>query len=435
MKVLIVSSSAWRQDCSFGNTFSNWFSGMQDVEIANIYLDSKNPDKTDYVTDFFQIPEKKVAKSIFKRKTKTWKRFTNVDIVDDDQPQEQTNALIPFAKRKRWTIFFILRKLIWSLGRWKTKELFQFVEDFRPDIIFQPIYHRSPANKIALKIQKKFDIPMVGFIGDDVYTLKQLSFSPLFWIDRLINRRGVKKSVKHCDILYVASDLQKREYEKIFKLPINVLMKFGDFEGEPNVSDLINEPVKFVYTGNIDSGRYESLSLLVKSFQQLGGSELDIYSKTELSAKQIDSLNVEGVSHFWGGISYQRVCEVQKEADVLVFVESMKLKGKLAVRQSFSTKIVDYFAVPRCILAIGPSDIAPIEYLKENNVAVVCSDYSKMTEQIKEILENKEKIYFYAKNAWELGKKRHNKKDAQKKLRDDLIKVINTKRLKTMVEN
>ena len=397
---------------------------MQNIEIANIYLDSKMPDKTDYVTDFFQISEKKVIKSIIKRKTKTWNRFTNQDIQEEtENGDEQSNVLMPFAKRSRWTIFFVIRKMFWGLGKWRSDELFKFVEDFKPDIIFQPIYHRSTANKIALMIQKKYNIPMVGFIGDDVYTLKQLSFSPLFWIDRLINRRGVRKLVRRCKTLYVASDLQKREYEKIFKLPIKTLMKFGDFTDQQYSEIIIHNPVRFVYTGNIDEGRYKALELLAKALEKAGGGILDIYSKTELSEKQIKKLNIEGVSQFLGGISYQRVCEVQKEADVLVFAESMKLKGKLLVRQSFSTKLVDYFSVPRCIFAIGPKDIAPIEYLEENNVAVVCSDYSCIEGQIKKLLTNKEMIQCYARNAWQLGMRRHQKQLMQALLRDDLEQI------------
>ena len=425
MKILIISSSAWRQDCSFGNTFSNWFEGMQNIEIANIYLDAKLPDKTEYVTNFFQISEKKVIKSVFKRHLKTWSRFSNKEIDDEaEKGDEKDISLMPFAKRNRWTIFFIIRKMLWSLGKWKSKELFDFVEEFKPDIIFQPIYHRSVANKIALMIHKKYNIPMVGFIGDDIYTLKQFSFSPLFWIDRLINRRGVRKLVNCCEMLYVASDLQKREYEKIFKLPIKTLMKFGDFTNQQYSVPNIHDPVQFVYTGNIDAGRYKALEILAKVLEEVGGGILHIYSKTELSEKQIKNLNIKEVSQFFGGISYQRVCEVQKEADVLVFAESMKLKGKLSVRQSFSTKLVDYFSVPRCIFAIGPKDIAPIEYLQENNVAVVCSNYAQMQEQIKDLLTNKEKIYYYARNAWELGIKRHQKQDMQSSLHDDLRQII-----------
>ena len=423
MRILIVSSSAWRQDCSFGNTFSNWFENMQDIKIANIYLDGNIPDKNEYVTDFFQISEKKVIKSVFKRKLKTWHRFSNNEIEKMTEGETKKEvSLMPFVRRSRWTIFFIIRKILWFFGRWKSKELFDFVEEFKPDIIFQPIYHRSAANKIALTIYKKYNIPMVGFVGDDVYTLKQYSLSPLFWIDRLINRRGVRKLIKCCKFLYVATDFQKREYEKIFKLPIKTLMKFGNFEKEQQTI-ILHEPVKFVYTGNIDKGRYKALVHLVQTLKQLRRGVLDVYSKTELSQKQIKALNVEGVSRFLGGISYKEVCDAQREADVLVFAESMRLKGKLQVRQSFSTKLVDYFAIPRCILAIGPKDIAPIEYLRENDAAVICSDYFKLTQQLGDLLSNPDKICHYADNAWVLGKKRHEKSVMQTLLREDLERV------------
>ena len=36
MKILVLSSTPWTNDNSFGNSFSNIFEGIEDVEIANI---------------------------------------------------------------------------------------------------------------------------------------------------------------------------------------------------------------------------------------------------------------------------------------------------------------------------------------------------------------------------------------------------------------
>ena len=59
------------------------------------------------------------------------------------------------------------------------------------------------------------------------------------------------------------------------------------------------------------------------------------------------------------------------EADILLHVESFNEKMKKYTRLSISTKIPEYLASKRLIIAIGPVDIASIEYLKDNKAALI----------------------------------------------------------------
>ena len=45
--------------------------------------------------------------------------------------------------------------------------------------------------------------------------------------------------------------------------------------------------------------------------------------------------------------------EIQENADVVVFVESLEKEHRLVARLSFSTKLTDYFASGKCIFALG----------------------------------------------------------------------------------
>ena len=44
MKVLILSNTPWREDNSFGNSFSNIFGNIPNLEIANIFFKYGEPD-------------------------------------------------------------------------------------------------------------------------------------------------------------------------------------------------------------------------------------------------------------------------------------------------------------------------------------------------------------------------------------------------------
>ena len=84
-------------------------------------------------------------------------------------------------------------------------------DDFKPDIIFQPIYYSNYILRTALFIKEYTGVPMIGYISDDCYTLKQFRLSPLYWIDRFHKRRKVKKVFLSCEFVYVISDIQKTE--------------------------------------------------------------------------------------------------------------------------------------------------------------------------------------------------------------------------------
>lgn len=144
-----------------------------------------------------------------------------------------------------------------------------FLDDFQPDLIFQPIYYSNYLTEMAVKIQKYTKTPMIGYISDDNYTLKQFNLSPLYWVDRLHKRKKVKKAVQKCKILYVISDIQKKDYEVAFQVPCKVLTKCADFDENPVLKENFNNPLQFVFTGNIGSNRWKSLALIARALNEI----------------------------------------------------------------------------------------------------------------------------------------------------------------------
>ena len=65
MKVLIISSTPWNNANSFGNTFSNLFEGMENVEIYNIAC-RHGVSSNSIVSKAVQLTDKSVLKSIYK---------------------------------------------------------------------------------------------------------------------------------------------------------------------------------------------------------------------------------------------------------------------------------------------------------------------------------------------------------------------------------
>ena len=64
MKILYLSNIEWSDDNASGNTASNWFAGMKDMEFASIYRRNSMPNNS--VCDkYYQITMTSIIKKFF----------------------------------------------------------------------------------------------------------------------------------------------------------------------------------------------------------------------------------------------------------------------------------------------------------------------------------------------------------------------------------
>lgn len=426
MRILILSDTPWNKDNSFGNSFSNIFEGISNIEIANIYCKYGNTD-CNIVKRSFQITEKSLIKNLLNKNLPSGIETNSFKAIELNITEEHTFNQV---RKQRLQVYFWMRDLIWKIGRWKSSELKRFIDDFRPDLIFQPVYYSNYLSDIALFIKKYTNVPMLGYISDDCYTLKQFSLSPFYWIDRLYKRRKVKKVINNCEILYVISDIQKKEYEKIFNTPCKVLTKGAKFGEERPVYKSTNENIRLLYAGNLSAGRQKTLSLISKTIANFNRNgvliTLDIYSASPIKKQNLKIFNENGCK-FHGSVSYNEILNIQKECDLLIHIEGMSLKERCAVHQSFSTKIVDFFEMAKPILAVGPKDVASMDYLIRNDAAITATSEKELEEKLRMIIENPKIIKEYGDKAWDCGKRNHQIDNIQKMLKDDFENLIEKK--------
>ena len=283
-------------------------------------------------------------------------------------------------------------------------------------------------NKLVRYVQEYTKKPLMLYAWDDVYSMRQFSLSPLYWIDRLMQRYSIRKLVEQCNILYTISKEQAEEYARTLKKRTELLYKGRDFAESPE-HGVLTRPFKIIYTGNLYSGRYKTLVRLCKDLQEINkdGSKavVDIYSGTPLSDKEISAINIRGTSIFCGKISEEEVQKLQSEADILLHIEPFTLKGSLLCRLSFSTKLVDYFHKRKCIFAVGSGVCSSMKYLKRYDAAVVAESYDEMREKLKDLINNPETVKEYADKAWNCGENNHRIEDIQNRLLKDFGEVIN----------
>lgn len=423
MKVLIISNTPWRMDTGFGNSFSNIFDDIKEVEIANIYCSSGKPDNRN-IKNYFQTTEKLQLKHLFNKNKPSGKRILTLDVTNEDN--EELRKFDIYRRFRLYSVFFA-REMFWKLGLWKSNELFSFVEEFQPNLIFVNVYNKRYIANMNLYLSKKFNLPMVSYISDPNYSLRRLEFHPLFWIDRLLLRRKLKKVFLKSKKIYTISDIQLNEMKKSFPdKEIKILTKVEDFDNNNLVKYDINNPIKLLYAGNIDKGRFKSLSLIAKAVGELifeNKIQLDIYSATTLTKKQLKKFDYKNV-FFHGKIPYQELIKKNKEADLPIHVEGLSYKERCKVYQSFSTKIVDYLFLSKPIFSVGKTDCASIKFIKDNKCGFVSQNYNEILCNMKKILENPKIIKEYGENSWDTGKKYCNKTTKLNELLNDLKSIV-----------
>ena len=403
MKILFLSLNPWRKDNSLGNSYSSIFGKMEDVEIAHIFSINKEPDYEKNITRYYQINENDVIKSFFslRRGVGVGKEVTIYSFEDAKKSEEGENASlyskgVSTWKKHHWILLAWGRELLWRFGNINYKGLIDFIKDFNPDIFFLSFGNIFITNRLALYIKEQTGVPLVVHMQMDHYTLKRVSFNPLFWIDKCLKRAMIRRLAKKTDLFFCISERLKNELEEKLHVPCKVLYKIPDGGRSSKPYKEIHNPVRFLFTGNIGANRWKTLALLAKSLNKLQFGHLDIYTANPITKEIEKRLNIEGYSTIHDPVSQDEVIRLQNEADVLVHVEAFDLKNRLLVSGAISTKIMDYLSVGRSILAIGSYDIDSMAFLREGNAAMMAHSEVELINVLNKLKADNSILFDYA---------------------------------------
>ena len=403
MKVLFVSASPINNSLSIGNTFLNVF--PEETELASVYTKNGIPDSR--ILKAFRINEKMILKG--KHGAYVNERYLKGN---SDSKGEINPELVKLAQKKRYTAMYWLQNLIWRIPVWKSAQLKRFILDFEPDIIFTIFANNIYLNRLILCIADVAQKPLVVYGWDNNYFDNPFEKSLFKKLIHKSEKRYMRKVAARTEKMLVISDIMKEEYEKEFSKQCDVIAKCYDFDETPHLKENVSTPLKLVYTGNLGINRWKSLAIIVNALKKVNSeslkAQLQIYSPTPLTDEMKNALISEGNSCFMGSVSADKIPDIQRDADVLVHIESFDEKSLFAVKYSFSTKIVDYLKCARPILAVGPKDVASIDYFIRNDSAIAVTDEAQLADALEQLVNDSELRKEYAQKAYECGKNNHN---------------------------
>lgn len=420
-KILVLSVSSWNSKVG-ADTWPMLLNHHDPNAVASLSLRDDYPD-SDVAKHYFVISEDCVIKSIFNRKLATG------HVVGEKQTNQEQKNLASQSKRygtkKHELVFRILREFVWTFGKWKSKELRDFIDSFQPDVIMYSMEGYIHLNRICMYVKKYSHAKSIGFFWDDNFTYKQ-SNEVLHRIFRFFQRKSLKKLSANTDAFWAITDMTKREADAFFNIDCTVLTK--PIRTTPVYYETIpHKPLHILYTGNLQIGRDSSLVKVINAVKLVNERqtefEVHVYTKTVLEPAALNQLSCD-FCHVHDAIPQAEVLELQKEADILLFLEDVDGKYAHKARLSFSTKITDYLCASKCILAVGCLDTAPMQYFQEYQAAIIATSEKEIADQLTVLASTPEKLNEYAERAYLCAIKNHNKEKIHRIVDETIDKVM-----------
>lgn len=413
-RILIISHNPINTTDNMGKTLGNIFSGFDEKELCQLYFREQNVEAKN-CEKFFCIDDVSMVKSVINRFYKTGKIVKNNTIIK--KPNEAEEEIFQKGKKRTGSIY-ILRNLLWRIGKWNTKELKAWLKEMNPSAIFFAAGDYTFSFNIALKISKMFNIPLYVYYTDEYYRKDSTENKLISRIAKSQYRRVFRKIMKNCKNYFTITQNMLEFYEKEFSKRGMLLV---------NITELYFEPQKYSdktslnisYIGNLGYGRWKNIIEIKEMIDEINSNartryNLKVYSgekdKNILTAIKT-SLNTE---EYQGEISKEAVIEKMKDADILIHVEGFEEVNKERVKYSLSTKIPDILASKRIMLAYGPKDVASIQYIYDNNVGLIANNKEELKTILQDLIENKIDVKQILENANNLIEKNHRIKDIHK---------------------
>ena len=356
------------------------FSAFDKKELCQLYIYPSLPD-CEFCSSYYRVTDKDVLKSYYKFKVRGREIQKEEISTERHELFENTKDEKIYRNRKnKKPSRLLLRDLMWKFSRWYNKSLRNWIKEQQPTCIFVAPGTGKFLYDIALKISKKYNLPIVSYICDDYYFVKKAD-SFLGRIQQWLLKRKIEELMSHSRAVVTICDELKVCYEEKFDVPTQRIMTGSSFPIAENVRKQ-SEVKTITYMGNIRCNRYTALAKVGQALDEINAENqtdffLEIYSgeKDERilnSFKGIDSVKLCG---FISGKEFE---EKLKNAELLLHVEAFDEKSIDLVKHSVSTKIADSLGSGVCLLGYGPKEVASMQHLIRNDCALVCTTESEL---------------------------------------------------------
>ncbi|MCD7753785.1 MAG: glycosyltransferase [Clostridiales bacterium] len=410
-RTLVISHNVFSETGNMGKTMADLLSCIPPDYLAQLYFHTEEP-SVNICKRYFRVTDQDVLHSVLIRKSH-FRVFYENDIQASCNEMKigagkGVKAKVYQLARRRTPGIYFLRNMMWRIGKWKSQELDTWIQDFNPEVIFFASGDYTFSYRITFEIARKYKIPVVLWCCDDHY----ISGYGRALFANLVHRnlmKWVRRLSNYVKEVIVISDKMKRDYAALFQKPIHVVR----ISAQENMMRTTYEQRKgIVYSGRLGVNRFIPLIQLGKALREAnieGFEAIDVYSN-EQNPSILAQLTMENGIRFHGFVTGTQIPGILGNAKFLLHIEAFDDKSKNRTRYSLSTKIGEYLQSGACLIAYGPDDISSIEYLNDENAAVILKKAEDLPKLLYQISNNKSAYNSYVAHARNLAEKNHNKK-------------------------
>ena len=386
-RVLILSHSPLSGTQNNGKTLTSLFAGWPREKLAQLYFLDDQPG-FDICGRFFQCTDAQMLRAMLTgapagsavreapvkpEQAPPSNSLRNSGNAHGGMPRAMLSAL-RWVLNRHYPLPEYGRDLLWRSGRWRSPALVEWLDAFSPEAVFFQGSNYPFAYDIAQWICQRYGIKLLIQLTDD-YTYVTHPLLPMAWVFRRRYLKKFKAGLARAQAVYAIGPAMQAEYARRFgcdhiRVAANCVT-LQDIAPEPKEKT----PLRLLYAGSLHTGRWRVLREIGRALLLLReeGQEatLEIYTPRPLPDGLRKKLTLEPAMAVCGSLTPQQLAQEMGKANVLVMVESFKPGARKVTRLSLSTKIPEYMAAGRCILAVGPADISSMAYLRQRNAAIL----------------------------------------------------------------
>ncbi len=255
-----------------------------------------------------------------------------------------------------------------------SKPLADWISDFRPDVIYSVLGSGRMISLVS-QISKGISAPIVPHFMDDWPDILYSRSTTLAIPRSLLNRRLLKLLATCSGGLAICEDMSN-EMSKRYKIPFDHFMNCVALRPESSSVTNTSNKTTFGFAGGLHLNRWQSLVSLATALQNLYDRgeqvQLNIYTLPADLSKYESLFRKFTVVGDLSSLKASEVDDKLQLLDVPVHVESFTAIDSQYTRLSISTKIPQYMASGKPILAIGPKGLSSIKYIERTNSGLVC---------------------------------------------------------------
>lgn len=422
MNVLVVGGGSWDDTTSLGNTLSNFFGELENVDFYNLYFRETLPNNK-VCTNYFRITTKELLKNFLNPpKNGKYLLFETAPHGKPDDAGIREKKAISAIHRYNLKAIYDLEDFLWYTGKWKNEKLDHFLDMCKPDIIFSFAAGNSYMVLPIEYIKKKTGAKLVLFVADDMHTTYRIKNDS--HTKRM--RRDFDKLMMLADKVYGVSEELCEYYRSLYHICVTPLYKGCSIDAP--IKTTVNDPVRLIYAGNLLFGRDTTLIALVDALDSLNKDKqravLDIYSGTLVTDAVRNKLNRKHTAVFHGKRSYEEIKEQMCQADIVLHIESFEEDNIPMVRYSLSTKIIDCLQSGSVMLTIGPKGISSVEYPRKIPGVIVIDNINDLSKNLQTLLDKPEYFPLWAEQTRQYAEKHHGHKMLCDQLLHDFNNII-----------